>query len=100
MSQPIEVDLPHRLGKVAAKQRIEGGFGKLAGFIPGGHVAEHHWTGDTLNFVAEGMGQRVAVRLDVGVSNVHATFELPGFLAMFGDQLRAKLQKEGPKLLE
>ena len=77
MTQPIEVDLPHRLGKAAAKQRIEGGFGKLAGFIPGGHVAEHQWTGDTLHFVAEGMGQRVAVRLDVGDSNVHASFELP-----------------------
>ncbi|WP_298811293.1 polyhydroxyalkanoic acid system family protein [uncultured Sphingomonas sp.] len=100
MTQPIEVDLPHRLGKAAAKQRIEGGFGKLAGFIPGGHVAEHQWTGDTLHFVAEGMGQRVAVRLDVGDSNVHASFELPGFLSMFGEQLRAKLQKEGPKLLE
>lgn len=99
MTQPIEIDLPHQLGRDAAKRRIENGFGKLAGFIPGGSVTEHQWAGDTLHFVAEGMGQRVAVQLDVSEANVHATFELPMMLSMFADQIRAKLQKEGPKLL-
>src|SRR3546814_5289705 len=46
------------------------------------------------------MGQRIASRLDVQDANVHAEFDLPAFLAMFGNQLRAMLQKEGPKLLE
>ncbi len=100
MSQPIEVDLPHSLGREGAKARIEGGFGKLAGFVPGGNVSEHRWDGDTLHFVVEGMGQRVAVRLDVADTKVHARFELPLFLSMFADQIRAKLQKDGPKLLE
>ncbi len=100
MTQPIEVDLPHQLGVAAARQRIEGGFGKLAGFIPGGSVSEHRWDGDTLHFIVEGMGQRVTVRLDVTERNVHALFELPAFLGMFADKIRAKLQKDGPKLLE
>jgi hypothetical protein len=100
MTQPIEVDLPHQLGVAAARQRIEGGFGKLAGYVPGGTVEEHRWDGDTLHFVVAGMGQRIAVRLDVAERNVHAVFELPGFLAMFGEQIRAKLQKDGPRLLE
>lgn len=100
MSQPIEVDLPHQLGKDAAKRKIEGGFGKIADFVPGGHVTEHRWAGDTLNFVVEGMGQRVAVQLDVADSNVHAKFELPAFLSLFSEQIRARLQKDGPKLLE
>lgn len=100
MTQPIEVDLPHSLGKEAAKRKIEGGFGKLASFVPGGHVTEHHWTGDTLDFVVEAMTQRVAVKLDVAESNVHATFELPAFLSLFSEQIRARLQKDGPKLLE
>ncbi|MGJ3628069.1 hypothetical protein AB5I41_15815 [Sphingomonas sp. MMS24-JH45] len=56
MSQPIEVDLPHKkLGRDAARTRIEGGFGKLAGYIPGGSVTEHRWTGDRLDFTVEGM---------------------------------------------
>ena len=56
--------------------------------------------GDTLHFTVEGMGQRVAVRLEVADRNVHAVFQLPAFLAMFAEPLRAKLQKDGPKLLE
>lgn len=100
MTKPIEVDLPHKLGKAAAKQRIEGGFGKIAGFVPGGSVTAHHWEGDTLFFTVEGMGQRVGVKLDVAEANVHAVFELPALLAMFAEQIRAKLAKDGPKLLE
>ena len=26
MSRPVEIDLPHQLGRAGAKQRIEGGF--------------------------------------------------------------------------
>lgn len=100
MTQPIEVDLPHKLGKAAAKQRIEGGFGKIAGYVPGGSVTAHRWEGDTLFFTVEGMGQRVGVKLDVGETNVHALFELPAFLSLFAEQIRAKLVKDGPKLLE
>lgn len=100
MSRPIEIDLPHKLGRDAARARIEGGFGKMAGYIPGGAVTEHRWTGDRLDFTVEGMGQRVAVTLDVADTNVHATFVLPAFLAMFAEPLRQKLEKEAPKLLE
>ncbi|MDR6788207.1 hypothetical protein J2Y58_001565 [Sphingomonas sp. BE138] len=99
MSKPIEVDLPHQLGTAGARARIENGFGKFANYLPGGQITEHRWDGDTLHFTVEGMGQRVAVRLDVSDRNVHALFELPGLLGMFGEQLRAKLQKDGPKLL-
>lgn len=100
MTAPIEVDIPHQLGTAQAKQRIGSSFGKLADFVPGGSVTEHRWAGDTLLFTVEGMGQRVAVRLEIAAANVHATFELPAFLAMFSDKIRAKLQKEAPKLLE
>lgn len=100
MTAPIEVDIPHQLGTAAAKERIGSSFGKLADFIPGGAVTEHRWEGDSLLFTVEGMGQRVAARLDVAAANVHASFELPAFLAMFSDKIRAKLQKEAPKLLE
>ncbi len=100
MTAPIEVDIPHQLGTEQAKARIGNSFGKLADFIPGGAVSEHRWTGDTLHFTVEGLGQRVAARLAVTQNNVHATFELPAFLGMFSEKIRAKLQKEAPKLLE
>jgi hypothetical protein len=100
MTAPIEVDIPHKLGREAARARVENGFGKLAGFIPGGTVGEHHWDGDTLSFAVEAMGQRVASRLTVLEDKIHASFDLPPFLALFADKIRAKLAKDGPKLLE
>lgn len=100
MNAPVEVDLPHSLGQAEARRRIEGGFGKLAGFIPGGAVTAHQWTGDVLDFTVEGLGQRVAARLDVQAANIHATFDLPPFLALFAEKIRATLAKEGPKLLK
>lgn len=100
MTAPIEIDVPHKLGTAQAKTRIGGGFGKLADFVPGGAVTEHRWEGDTLHFTVEGLGQRVGVRLEVAETNVHAVFDLPPMLGMFADRIRAKLQKEAPRLLE
>lgn len=100
MTAPIEVDIPHQLGTEQAKTRISGSFGKLADFVPGGAVTEHRWVNDTLHFTVEGLGQRVSAKLDVHETSVHATFELPAFLAMFSDKIREKLQREAPKLLE
>lgn len=100
MTTPIEVDIPHRLGRDAARARIEGGIGKLASFVPGGTVSEHTWDGDTLVFAVEAMSQRIGARLTVMDDKVHAAFDLPAFLALFADKIRAKLAKDGPKLLE
>ena len=100
MTTPIEVDIPHKLGRDAARARIEGGIGKLAGFVPGGTVSDHRWDGDTLVFAVEVMSQRIGARLTVMDDKVHAAFDLPAFLALFADKIRAKLAKDGPKLLE
>lgn len=97
---PIEIDLPHKLGRAGARARIESGMGRLASFVPGGTVTEQRWAGDTLHLAIEAMGQRVTSRLTVEEDKVHAVFELPPFLALFADQVRAKLQKDAPKLLE
>ena len=100
MTQPIEIDLPHKLGRDAARARIEKGTSKMASFIPGGTVSEHRWDGDTLSFTVEAMGQRIASRLTVMDDKVRCLFDLPPLLALFADKIRAKLQKDGPKLLE
>lgn len=97
---PIEIDIPHTLGRAAARERIERRFGKIVDHIPGGRITDNRWTGDVLDFVVEALGQRVAVRLDVEDTKVHAAFTLPPFLALFAGQIRARLAKEGPRLLE
>ena len=100
MSAPVEVDLPHQLGREGAKARIERSFGKLAGWIPGGQEMRHGWDGDTLHFTVEAMGQRVVARLEVEEAVVHARLELPAMLGMFAGQITAALRANGPKLLE
>ena len=100
MTAPVEVDLPHKLGKAEARRRIERSFGKLAGWVPGGQVTRHEWQGDTLRFTVEAMGQRVDATLDVRDALVHARLELPALLGMFAGQIQAALKANGPKLLE
>ena len=100
MTDPIVVDIPHKLGLATARDRIEKGVGKLASFVPGGAVTEHRWEGDTLIFTVEAMGQRVASRLDVLENKIHATFDLPPMLRLFAAKIRDKLMKDGTKLLK
>ena len=100
MSGPISVDLPHRLGKAGARARMEAGIGKLAGFVPGGTVTEHRWDGETMIIAVEAFAQRVAARMTVTETHVHAVFDLPPLLAPFAEKIRGKLARDGAGLLE
>ncbi|MEO5493743.1 MAG: polyhydroxyalkanoic acid system family protein [Sphingomonas sp.] len=99
MTDPITVDVPHKLGLSEARRRVEGGIGKVAGWIPGGAMTDHRWDGDVLYFTLAAMGQQIASKLDVRDDRVVATIDLPPLLALFADNLKAKLAKEAPKLL-
>ena len=100
MANSLTVDIPHRLGRDTARSRLDGGIGKLADMFPGGGTISHHWEGDRMIFTVQAMGQSIACRLDVHDTNVHAEIDLPPFLSLFADKIRAKLSKDGPKLLE
>jgi hypothetical protein len=100
VTDPVTVDIPHKLGREGARTRIENGLGKLAGMFPGGTVTEHHWDGDALSFTVQAMGQKVASRLELFDDRVHAVLDLPPFLRLFADKIRGKLQKDGPALLK
>lgn len=100
MPEPIKVDIPHTLGRDAARARLEGGMGKLATLFPSGATVEHRWDGDTLHFTAKAMGQTVTSRLDVFDSHVHAEVDLPPMLALLAGRVRDQLAQIGPKLLK
>jgi hypothetical protein len=100
MADPITLDIPHKLGRDAAKARIGGGVGKLADMFPGGGHVEQRWDGDVLHFTVSAMGQRVASRLEVYEDKVHAVVDLPPMLALFAAKIREKLAREAPKLLK
>ncbi|MBX3594909.1 polyhydroxyalkanoic acid system family protein [Sphingomonas sp.] len=100
MADPVTVDIPHKLGRDAARARLAGGVGRIGNMIPGGAAVDQRWEGDTLFFTVTALGQRVASRLDVFDDRVHAQVDLPPMLALFADKIREKLQREAPKLLE
>lgn len=100
MSQPIDVDLPHNLGKDEARRRIANNVHKLEEHIPGGARVQSGWTGDQLNLQIAAMGEAVNATIDVQDSKVHLKVLLPGMLGMFSGMVQAALQKKGSVLLE
>ena len=100
MQRPIDVDLPHKLGREEARRRIAGNFHKLRDHIPGGasHIDEQ-WSGDRLNLTVHAMGQAVEAVIDVGEANVHCRIQLPGMLAMLSGPIEAMLRAKGSDLL-
>jgi hypothetical protein len=100
MNQPIEVDLPHKLGKDEARRRIANNVHKLQEHIPGGARVQAGWVNDQLNLDVQAMGQAVTATIDVEEKKVHLKVLLPPMLGMFAGIIQAALQKKGDVLLE
>jgi putative polyhydroxyalkanoate system protein len=100
MTQPIDVDLPHNLGKDEARRRIANNVHKLEEHIPGGAHVQSGWTGDQLNLDVAAMGQSVMASIDVMENKVRLKVLLPPMLGMFSGIIQGALQKKGSVLLE
>lgn len=100
MTKPIEVDLPHQLGRDEARRRIAGNIDKLKNHIPGGnaHVTSG-WTGDRLDLTVEAMGQAVNAQVEVEEQRVRCRVVLPGMLGLFAGPIEAALKAKGSGLL-
>ena len=71
MQRPINVDLPHKLGREEARRRIAANIHKLENHIPGGAEVSSRWEGDTLKLNVGAMGQSVESEIGVDDSVVH-----------------------------
>src|SRR5919107_775494 len=100
MAQPIEVDLPHQLGRDEARRRIANNIHRLEEHIPGGARVESGWAGDQLNLNVHALGDSVQSTIDVEETRVRVKVLLPGLLGMFAAPIQAALQKKGGLLLE
>src|SRR3954454_20719716 len=100
MSQPIEVDLPHQLGKDEARRRIADNIHKLQEHIPGGAKVQSGWTGDQLNLSVQALGDSVQATVEVEEAKVHVKMLLPGLLGMFARPIQAIMKSKGGALLE
>jgi hypothetical protein len=100
MQRPIDVDLPHKLGRDEARRRLATNIHKLKDHIPGGatHV-DSSWVGDQLNLNVHAMGQSVEAQIDVEDAKVHCRIQLPGMLSLFAAPIEAMLKAKGSDLL-
>ena len=101
MQQPIQVDLPHKLGRDEARRRIANNIHKLNDHIPGGASrVDSSWMGDELHLAIHALGQAVEANIAVEETKVRVRVMLPGMLSMFAGPIQAMLQKKGNILLE
>lgn len=101
MTQPIKIDLPHRLGAEEAKRRMQGSIGQLKDHIPGGNADVHsRWDGDRMYLMVRAMGQEVSGHIDVEETKVRLELMLPGLLGMFASKIEGLLRRKGTDLLE
>ena len=101
MDRPVEVELPHRLGKDEARRRIASNVHKLKEHVPGGaaHV-QSAWSGDELNLDIQALGQAVQAKIAVEETRVRLSVMLPPMLAMFARPIESALRSKGDVLLE
>ena len=100
MTTPITISIPHQLGRAEARRRIEAGFTKVVGQLPGSAGAcSERWDGDRLTFNLAAMGQTVAGTVDVLDAVVTMEIVLPGVLGLIAHGLGGRLQKAAQLLL-
>lgn len=99
MPAPITLDIPHKLGKSAARDRLDRGICKLGSAIPGGGQVTHHWDGDTMRFTLTALGQTLDCTAEVLDDRIHAVVDLPPMLALFAGKIKDGLAQGLPKLL-
>lgn len=100
MTQPLVVDLPHRLGAEEARRRIAGGIGRISDHLPGGAEVRSDWEGNRLNLAVSAMAQEVTARIDVQEAIVRVELMLPAALSFFARPIEAALRRKGTEMLE
>lgn len=100
MDTPLRVSIPHQLGRIEARRRIETGLSNLANQLPGGaRVCDQRWDGDRLAFSIAALGQTLAGSVEVHPTTVTIDIELPGLLCRIAGAFKGRLQQAGQLLL-
>lgn len=102
MSTPITIRIPHNLGKVEARRRLETGLASAASQTPslGMFGFAQRWEGDTAHFEATGFFQKATGRLEVTDDAVKIELDLPAILAALAEKITTGLKGVTQKLLE
>ena len=100
MTQPIDVSVPHKLGREEAKRRIAANIGSLQSHIPGGAGVTSNWVGDRLDLGISALGQTVDASITVEEAQAKVHVALSGMLGMLAAPIAAAIKAKAPELLE
>ncbi len=97
---PTTIDVPHKLGRDAAKARIAARTGELKSHLPAFARVQSRWTGDyKLQLDIGAMGQDVAATLDIQERVIRVSLMLPPMLAMMSGLIESAVRAKGGELL-
>lgn len=101
MAKPLVVVIPHQLGRLEARRRLETGLGQLKQTF-GDKVTsiEESWTGDRLDVRVAALGQSITGNLEVAEDQVRVELQLPWMLAMLAEKAKGMIEKQGTLMLE
>lgn len=102
MAVPVSIDVPHKLGRAGARERLKSRLGELGGHMPGGvgEVSATWPSEDEMALQIKAMGQTIPARLEVLDTAVRVHIQLPAMLAFFSGIIGATIREQGTKLLE
>jgi hypothetical protein len=101
MSQPLLVSIPHRLGRLEARRRLDSGLGRLRPELDALlNGLDYRWEGDTLNFAASAMWQRITGRIEVLDDVVRVEIDLSWIMRLLSDTIAKRVRGRGVALLE
>lgn len=101
MSAPLQVSLPHRLGKDEAVRRLRTGLERAQTHYRAViAVDEAVWTGDRLALRVRALGQSASAIVDVLDDCVRLEVSLPWLLAKFAERIVPTIRKEATLMLE
>ena len=101
MADPLQITLPHTLGRDEAARRMRDRIGELPAHIPGGLAkVDHRWLApDKMALDVAALGSQVATLVDVADTAVILTLTLPPLLQPFRRAIEAAVTKRGGALL-
>lgn len=97
---PTTIDIPHKLGREAAKARIAARIGELNDHLPAFAEVSSRWTSEyRLELAIALLGQNVAASLDIEEQVVRVAVTLPPMLSMMSGVIESAVRAGGERLL-
>ena len=99
-AQPLVVVVPHRLGRQAARDRLESGLTRIRSEVAAYAASvDSHWSNDHLVFSVRALGRTFTGKVDVLDDAVRLEVDLPWLLSLAAKTIVAHIRHTGTFLL-